>query len=103
MSSPPEEDSDFSDLDGEENLESEEVNEGWLDEEDEIVEPTNPTSLSARGPHLPTDLPQSAYFQANASLYFALVEVEDLEFSSLNAEDRVSLMKSLTIERYQPG
>lgn len=102
-----EDDSDFSDFEADEyDLEDETVNNNWLDEVDEVVEETlstpAPTSflldmLKGKTAH------QRAYVTNNSDLYRALCEVEDLEFSTLVAAIQIVLMKSLIVQRFQPG
>jgi hypothetical protein len=102
-----EDDSDFSDFEADDyDLEDETVNNNWLDEVDEVVEEALstpvPTSffsdmLKGKTAH------QRAYVTNNSDLYRALCEVEDLEFSSLVAAIQIVLMKSLIVQRFQPG
>lgn len=102
-----EDDSDFSDFEADEyDLEDETVNNNWLDEVDEEVEEILstpvPTSflldmLKGKTAH------QRAYVTNNSDLYRALCEVEDLEFSTLVAAIQIVLMKSLIVQRFQPG
>mmetsp|Transcript_20171 Transcript_20171/g.19484 ORF Transcript_20171/g.19484 Transcript_20171/m.19484 type:complete len:2393 (+) Transcript_20171:111-7289(+) len=99
-----EDDSDFSDFEADDyDLEDEIVNNNWLNEanEEELSTPV-PTSffsdmLKGKTAH------QRAYVTNNSDLYRALCEVESLEFSSLVAAIQIVLMKSLVVQRFQPG
>lgn len=77
---------------------------GWLDEEDEEVEQPK------KAPPIQEDLKQEidmmlkpAYIIKNSDLFYAMCELEDLEFESMPDEQQEIYMRSLIVETYQPG
>lgn len=100
-------DSDFSDFEPDDvNLESETVNNGWLNEVDEVVELQQTSPLpkcSTTDMLVGKTVHQRAYVTNNSGLYHALCAVEDLEFSGLVPAIQIVLMKSLKVQRFQPG
>lgn len=101
-------DSDFSDFEADQaDLESETVNNNWLDEVDEEVIEVVPSSPQPKCSF--TDMlkgktvHQRAYVTNNSGLYHALCAVEDLEFENLVPAIQIVLMKSLIVQRFQPG
>ena len=101
------EDSDFSDFEPDDiDLESETVNNSWLDEVDEVVEvrPASPLPKCSFTDMLKgKTVHQRAYVTNNSGLYHALCAVEDLEFVDLVPAIQIVLMKSLKVQRFQPG
>jgi hypothetical protein len=100
-------DSDFSDFEPDQaDLESETVNNNWLDEVDEVVEvvPSSPLPKCSFTDMLKgKTVHQRAYVTNNSGLYHALCAVEDLEFATLVPAIQIVLMKSLIVQRFQPG
>lgn len=100
-------DSDFSDFEPDEaDLESEAVNNNWLDEVDEVIEvvPSSPSPKCSFADMLKgKTVHQRAYVTNNSGLYHALCSVEDLEFANLVPAIQIVLMKSLIVQRFQPG
>jgi hypothetical protein len=100
-------DSDFSDFEADQaDLESETVNNNWLDEVDEVIEvvPSSPLPKCSFTDMLKgKTVHQRAYVTNNSGLYHALCAVEDLEFATLVPAIQIVLMKSLIVQRFQPG
>jgi hypothetical protein len=100
-------DSDFSDFEPDQaDLESETVNNNWLDEVDEVIEvvPSSPLPKCSFTDMLKgKTVHQRAYVTNNSGLYHALCAVEDLEFATLVPAIQIVLMKSLIVQRFQPG
>lgn len=100
-------DSDFSDFEADQaDLESETVNNNWLDEVDEVIEvvPSSPLPKCSFTDMLKgKTVHQRAYVTNNSGLYHALCAVEDLEFANLVPAIQIVLMKSLIVQRFQPG
>lgn len=100
-------DSDFSDFEADEvDLESETVNNNWLDEVDELHEIVQSSPLpkcSFTDMLKGKTVHQRAYVTNNSGLYHALCAVEDLEFANLVPAIQIVLMKSLIVQRFQPG
>ena len=100
-------DSDFSDFEPDDvDLETETVNTGWLDEVDEVIEiqQTSPLPKCSFTDMLKgKTVHQRAYVTNNSGLYHALCAVEDLEFNDLVPAIQIVLMKSLKVQRFQPG
>jgi hypothetical protein len=100
-------DSDFSDFEADEvDLESETVNNNWLDEVDELHEIVQSSPLpkcSSQDMLKGKTVHQRAYVTNNSGLYHALCAVEDLEFANLVPQIQIVLMKSLIVQRFQPG
>jgi hypothetical protein len=47
--------------------------------------------------------PKSEYINENLDLFYALYEVGDLDFESMPMERQEELMRTLVIEKYEPG
>ena len=91
-------DSDISDIDDDWKNDDMVVSEWISDEEEEQPKIVKPKELDPGA-----KLPASEYIQANADLYLSLLEVKDLHFESMSVEKKEELMKTLVIEKFNPG
>jgi hypothetical protein len=76
----------------------------WLDGEEDDPEEAKVAVSPAKIESKPMiEIPNSPYFSENRALYMALIEVEGLVFLTFSINRKEELMRSLELERYEPG
>lgn len=77
---------------------------GWLDESDEEEEePKKPLPIQEDLKMQIDIMLKSAYIIRNADLFYALCDLEDLEFDKMSDEQQEEIMRSLVVETFEPG
>eukprot|EP01040_Poterioochromonas_malhamensis_P021706 gene21706-26247_t len=77
---------------------------GWLDESDEEEEePKKPPPIQEDLKMQIDIMLKSAYIIRNADLFYALCDLEDLEFDKMSDEQQEEIMRSLVVETFEPG
>lgn len=92
--------SDFSDM---EDWNDEEIESNWLSASDDEGQEIANTDESTADKDPNADLPDSSYIRGNADLYRSLIECKDLALNMLPLTAQEDLLKSLTLETYNPG